>query len=176
MRGKIIAGAVVALGLVSSPAFAVTDLGNLNPDDAASFNDTFVKGAVLSERTFELTSDADTSISTTIAVNKGSMYTPGTLSLYLGAAIPADLVAPPVTLTLSGHSYVADLNLELLPSTKDYLVVITGTNNVKSLGVGTSILTSSVPEPATWAMMVIGFMGLGYAAFRRGAKGRALAI
>jgi PEP-CTERM motif len=33
---------------------------------------------------------------------------------------------------------------------------------------------SSVPEPSTWAMMTLGFVGLGYAAFRRGAKARAL--
>jgi hypothetical protein len=35
---------------------------------------------------------------------------------------------------------------------------------------------ASVPEPSTWAMMAIGFVGLGYAAFRRNSKGRALAI
>jgi hypothetical protein len=33
---------------------------------------------------------------------------------------------------------------------------------------------SSVPEPSTWAMMMLGFVGLGYAAFRRSAKARAL--
>ena len=27
--------------------------------------------------------------------------------------------------------------------------------------------TSGVPEPSTWAMMLIGFAGLGYAAFHR---------
>jgi hypothetical protein len=34
----------------------------------------------------------------------------------------------------------------------------------------------SVPETSTWAMMVLGFAGLGYAAFRRGSRGQALAI
>jgi len=34
---------------------------------------------------------------------------------------------------------------------------------------------TSVPEPSTWAMMALGFAGLGYAAFRRSAKARALA-
>jgi hypothetical protein len=33
---------------------------------------------------------------------------------------------------------------------------------------------SSVPEPSTWAMMALGFAGLGYAAFRRGGRARAL--
>jgi PEP-CTERM motif len=40
-------------------------------------------------------------------------------------------------------------------------------------GVGTH---GTVPEPSTWAMMMLGFAGLGYAAFRRNTKGRALAI
>jgi PEP-CTERM motif len=35
---------------------------------------------------------------------------------------------------------------------------------------------ASVPEPSTWAMMTLGFAGLGYAAFRRNTKGRTLAI
>jgi hypothetical protein len=37
-------------------------------------------------------------------------------------------------------------------------------------------LVEGVPEPATWAMMALGFAGLGYAAFRRNTKIRALAI
>ena len=37
-------------------------------------------------------------------------------------------------------------------------------------------LAPGVPEPSTWAMMALGFAGLGYAAFRRNTKGRALAI
>ncbi len=31
-------------------------------------------------------------------------------------------------------------------------------------------LTSSVPEPSTWAMMLVGFGGLGFAAYRRRRK------
>jgi hypothetical protein len=40
----------------------------------------------------------------------------------------------------------------------------------------TGVLTFSnaVPEPSTWAMLVIGFGGLGFAAFRRGRRVRAL--
>jgi hypothetical protein len=32
--------------------------------------------------------------------------------------------------------------------------------------------SSAVPEPSTWAMMLLGFAGLGYAAYRRGGKSR----
>jgi hypothetical protein len=41
---------------------------------------------------------------------------------------------------------------------------------------GNAFSVKGVPEPSTWAMMVIGFAGLGYAAFRRNSKGRALAV
>jgi hypothetical protein len=34
----------------------------------------------------------------------------------------------------------------------------------------------NVPEASTWTMMALGFAGLGYAAFHRNSKGRALAI
>jgi hypothetical protein len=36
--------------------------------------------------------------------------------------------------------------------------------------------SGGTPEPSTWAMMMLGFAGLGYAAFRRNAKVGALAI
>jgi FlaG/FlaF family flagellin (archaellin) len=36
--------------------------------------------------------------------------------------------------------------------------------------------TGGTPEPSTWAMMMVGFAGLGYAAFRRNTKGRASAV
>jgi PEP-CTERM motif len=33
-------------------------------------------------------------------------------------------------------------------------------------------LGAAIPEPSTWAMMALGFAGLGYAAFRRNSKGQ----
>jgi hypothetical protein len=61
------------------------------------------------------------------------------------------------------------------------LVSITGlapftTATFSSTGNSFEFTLANVPEPSTWAMMVIGFAGLGYAAFRRNKKGRALAI
>jgi len=54
-----------------------------------------------------------------------------------------------------------------------YYLVFTGSSQ-GNMSVGGTVSTSPspIPEPATWAMLVIGFMGLGYAAFRRSAKGR----
>jgi PEP-CTERM motif len=54
----------------------------------------------------------------------------------------------------------------------------TSTNNAFEFSLVTPTLnqTGGTPEPSTWAMMMLGFAGLGYAAVRRNTKGRALAI
>ncbi len=46
-----------------------------------------------------------------------------------------------------------------------------GPGNVVSASLTNS--ASTVPEPATWVMMAVGFVGLGYAAVRRSAKDKA---
>jgi PEP-CTERM motif len=89
-------------------------------------------------------------------------------------ALSSDTVVDTLPLTFAPSAWTASFMATLAPG--DYEVLVTGSNNTKSLGVGGSVITSGVPEPSTWAMMVIGFIGLGYAAFRRGAKGRAPAI
>jgi hypothetical protein len=45
-----------------------------------------------------------------------------------------------------------------------------GPGNVISVSGSNS--SSTIPEPSTWVMMVLGFAGLGYAAVRRSSKGR----
>ena len=45
-----------------------------------------------------------------------------------------------------------------------------------ALATPSATTTGGTPEPSTWAMMMLGFAGLGYAAFRRNAKVGALAI
>jgi hypothetical protein len=37
-------------------------------------------------------------------------------------------------------------------------------------------LVPSIPEPSTWAMMMVGFAGLGYVGFRRSKKDRLAAL
>jgi hypothetical protein len=45
--------------------------------------------------------------------------------------------------------------------------------NIPSVAFSTSTtgVTPSIPEPSTWAMMALGFLGLGYTAIRRSSKG-----
>ena len=42
-----------------------------------------------------------------------------------------------------------------------------GASVTTASGVFDSFVTATVPEPSTWAMMLLGFAGLGYAAYRR---------
>jgi PEP-CTERM motif len=158
---RVMAGAAVALGvsLLSSSAFAITNLGTLNPDNAGSFNETVATGPISVEATFDLTAEAITALSATISTSKASAYTPGDLELWQGATEIASMA-----LSFAASAYTASFTELLGPG--DYTVIITGTAN-RALGVGGSVTTSTVPEPSTWAMMAIGFAGLGYAAFRQ---------
>jgi hypothetical protein len=49
-----------------------------------------------------------------------------------------------------------------------------GNNNIGNLLDNVSV--SAVPEPSTWAMMILGFFGLGFMGYRRKLSGRALRI
>ena len=162
------AGAV-ALGasLLSTSAFAVTVLGNLNPEDAGSFNQTVTAGPVDVEATFDLTVEAIAALSATISTTRKSAYTAGDLELFEGAT---EIAFEP--LTFAASAYTSSFTETLGPG--DYTVIITGTAH-RALGVGGTVTTSGVPEPSTWAMMALGFVGLGYAAFRRNVKSRAVA-
>ena len=57
-------------------------------------------------------------------------------------------------------------------------VTITDTSSFKSFTASSSQpafefdMAGAVPEPSTWGMLMLGFTGLGYAAFRRSAKDR----
>ncbi len=148
-------------------------LGDLAPPDSAAFDNTFGVGAVLSEATFTLSNEAVASISTTISVTSSGNYTAGYLILLADGVQVAD-----EKLTYSAGRYTAGLleTLGVLPAGEVYTVEVTGTSHTRSLSVSSNILTSGVPEPSTWAMMALGFAGLGYAAFRRNAKGRATAV
>jgi hypothetical protein len=45
-----------------------------------------------------------------------------------------------------------------------------------SNGAAEFTLTAAVPEPSTWAMMILGFCGLGFMAYRRKQNGAALSV
>ncbi len=112
------------------------------------------------------------------------------LSIYWGSIDATDGLLNSFAVTVDGYTLTgADLvamgalgNGSQTDPKANELVTITGLDPFKSAtfsSTGNSFefsLGAPVPEPATWAMMALGFAGLGYAAFRRNSKGRALAI
>jgi hypothetical protein len=60
-------------------------------------------------------------------------------------------------------AFVADLSIAAGTSGCDFDSACTGY-------VGSSLVSTGVPEPSTWAMMIIGFAGLAFAGYRRAKK------
>jgi hypothetical protein len=57
----------------------------------------------------------------------------------------------------------------------DPSLVDLGYSIITSPGIGNS-LASAVPEPSTWAMMILGFAGIGFMAYRRKSKPALMAV
>lgn len=68
-------------------------------------------------------------------------------------------------------------SVEFFASAGEVIQSITFYNNpnINSFEVANFTVTA-VPEPATWAMMLLGFAGLGFAAYRRKSAGRAVRL
>jgi hypothetical protein len=112
------------------------------------------------------------------------------LSLYWGSIDGNDGLLNSISISMGAYTltgadlasmFGADGNGNQGDPLGNQLVRITGlapftTASFSSAGNAFEFTLASVPEPSTWAMMAIGFVGLGYAAFRRNSKGRALAI
>jgi hypothetical protein len=72
--------------------------------------------------------------------------------------------------TIAWTDVVADF------SKVDEVVIATNGTNPLFLIDNTQINVFAVPEPSTWAMMILGFCGLGFMAYRRKQNGPALRI
>jgi hypothetical protein len=90
----------------------------------------------------------------------------------------ADLVAMGASGTGSQTDPAANQEVSITGLAAYSQITFTSTQNAFEFSVfpNGSPFTPGTPEPSTWAMMMLGFAGLGYAAFRRNVKGRALAI
>jgi hypothetical protein len=100
----------------------------------------------------------------TIAFNSAA----GTLT-YTGAQLAAMTTAVD-----DGNQTASDSNglfyFVFSPSEAVTSVTLSSSSNALEVAGVSASNISSIPEPSTWAMMLLGFAGLGYAAFRRTAK------
>lgn len=83
-----------------------------------------------------------------------------------------------IDFTQTGTTDTGTTSVTFLPGTNT--LDVTDTMTVSALagsdatGVSNSIVENSVPEPATWVMMLLGFAGLGFASYRSSRKRTAL--
>jgi hypothetical protein len=106
----------------------------------------------------------------------GSADTYNSLTFYNGATLVATItgadVAPPLTANGGQTDFASNgyVWITALPQF-DRVVAASSSNSFEFDNVvagGATQFSAAVPEPSTWAMLLVGFAGLGYAALRRG--------
>jgi hypothetical protein len=97
-------------------------------------------------------------------------FTPGSVVLYDSSG--TQLGFPEFPFVYNGNGYFAQTDSLMYPGT-GYYVEVTGISNAANLPLQISLNAfdlggpSGLPEPSTWAMMLLGMAGLGFAARRR---------
>src|SRR6478736_6345885 len=181
MRKLLLAGTAL-LGLAVSPASAaiVANLG-VNPTSATGAFSHAVGGTTFDDQiTFQLVGGP--SFLTIASVNNNfadnaSRITGFTGSVFriVGAIGGGDvvLVIGPVAATANcGANCQGFGGSAILAAPRSYYLDLSGTGG-GSAGYGGTLSVAAVPEPSTWAMMILGFFGLGFMAYRRKSSDRA---
>ena len=130
-------------------AGATVDLGSFTLKNTGLFNPYAFLGDAFN-LTVSLTSPVTTGLNFPASVTG--------LITVLGGLVYIDF--QPQSLNFGGNQYTLTLDDVLLGTTIRYRTDIDHLN-------GTFAINSAVPEPSTWAMMVLGFAGLGFMAYRR---------
>jgi hypothetical protein len=184
MRKLLLAGTAL-LGLAASPASAaiVANLG-VNPTSATGAFSHAVGGAVFNDQiTFQLAGApayltiASVTNNFANAASQISNFT-GSVFRIVGTIGGGDdvLVIGPVAATANcGANCQGFGGSAVLAAPGDYYLDLTGTGG-GSAGYGGTLSVSAVPEPSTWAMMILGFFGVGFMAYRRRNQTAALRI
>jgi hypothetical protein len=141
---------------------------------ATPFNDDTNYMAVLGGGTEEI---SYANLKNAFGLYWGSVDLYNSLSFYNGnnlvAMITGADVDPPIS--ANGNQTSTSSNAYILISGLDTFNRVEVTSGANSFefdnvvaGVASSSLTTPVPEPSTWVMLMAGFAGLGYVAVRRG--------
>ncbi len=147
--------------------------------------------------TINLTTGVTTQIAAGVTAGHGIVYDPftGKLDLFGGGYV--GLIDPTTSAYLGqasinganfdqgspdgfGHAFIAGSNgitfIDYSQSgnilAPDYTTFVGGFNNIDDIAPlsGPGSITGGVPEPSTWAMMILGFAGVGFMAYRRKSK------
>jgi PEP-CTERM motif len=140
---------------------------------ATPFGDTTNYMAVLGGKSEEITYS---SLKNSFGLYWGSVDTYNSLTFYNGnnwvATIGGSDVQPPMSANGGQTDYASNgyVLITALPQF-DRVVAASSSNSFEF----DNVVAKGVPEPSTWAMLLLGFAGLGYAGFRRSKPISALA-
>jgi len=174
---KLLLAATALLGLAASPASAaiVANLG-VNPTSATgAFNHAVGGGAFDDQITFQLVGGPAFLTIASVTNNfadAASQITGFTGSVFriVGAIGGGDdvRVIGPVAATANCGANCQGFGGSAVLTAGNYYLDLSGTGG-GSAGYGGTLSTSvsAVPEPATWAMMLLGFASVGFMAYRR---------
>lgn len=166
---KIFMLATLAVAAIASPAMA-----------QQAYNFDFTNGNFTADGTLTTGSTADTSGFYTITGINGTVNgqaisglgTPPTATVADGTYTFDNLLNPtgPSLLTSGGFLFDAGSNVFNIfgngDGTYSGIATINGTTNYTT-GISGTLNVAAVPEPATWAMMLVGFGGMGLALRRK---------
>jgi hypothetical protein len=132
---------------------------------ATPFGDTTNYLAVLGGGSEQI---AFSGLKTSLGLYWGSVDTYNSLTFYSGNTLVATItgvdVAPPMNANGGQTDYASNgyVLISALPQF-DRVVAASSSNSFEF----DNVVAGGVPEPSTWAMLLLGFAGLGYAGFRR---------
>jgi PEP-CTERM motif len=154
-----LAAGVITLAMTMPTRADIIDTYTLSPGTTFTFNDRNVETA-----TATLTVDA-----TTQTLTGGTITLTGK-SPEAGVYIFGEQTGVLHGFTTNGVEINVASGVEAgFPGISAVTIGPTGSTGFVFLGPGEDnfILTTAVPEPSTWAMMILGFLGVGFMAYRR---------
>jgi hypothetical protein len=191
---KLLLAATALFGLAASPASAaiVGDLG-INPTSSAGAfsNQNLPTGLFADQWTFQLNGSQFITIASATNVYPGGSDTSDFITNFNGSVFA---IVGSVDVNPGGGGVNDDVrvlgpdfggpgcgvNCQIFGGS----AILTGGNYYLNIagdagstaGYGGNLAVAAVPEPATWAMMLLGFAGVGFMAYRRRSGNRAVRL
>jgi hypothetical protein len=171
---KLLLAGTALLGLAASPASAaiVANLG-VNPTSATgAFNHAVGGGAFDDQITFQLVGGPQFltvgSVTNNFAGPSSQIFGfTGSIFQIVGTIGGGDdiRVIGPIAATANCGANCQGFGGSTILNAGNYYLDFTGVGG-GSAGYGGTLSVAAVPEPSTWAMMILGFFGLGFMAYR----------
>jgi len=184
MLKKILLTAVLGVSLAAPASAAIVANLGVNPTSATGAFSHAVGGAVFNDQiTFQLLGGPAfltiASVTNNFA-NAASQITGFTGSVFrivgaIGGADDIVVIGPVAAGPNCGANCQGFGGSAVLAAPGDYYLNLSGTGG-GTAGYGGTLSVAAVPEPSTWAMMILGFFGVGFMAYRRKSSGKAFRL